>query len=87
MLQRCKFCSGQKQGKPSSPPARRGRRTARSFDALIETCKLNGVDPQTYVADVLTKIVNLWPAWRIDDLMSWEWGLADRIAAAEQAAA
>src|SRR5690606_3998437 len=27
--------------------------------SLIETCKLNGVDPQTCIADVLTKIVNL----------------------------
>ena len=27
--------------------------------SLIETCKLHGVDPQTYVTDVLTKVVNL----------------------------
>ena len=41
--------------------------------SLIETCKLNGVDPQAYFADVLTKLVNLWPAARIDDLMPWAW--------------
>ena len=28
--------------------------------SLIETCKLNGVDPQAYFADVLTRLVNLW---------------------------
>ena len=39
--------------------------------SLIETCKLNGVDPQTYVADVLTKIVNMHPSSQIDDLMPW----------------
>jgi transposase len=39
--------------------------------SLIETCKLNGVDPQTYIADVLTKIVNLHPNSQIDDLMPW----------------
>ena len=37
--------------------------------SLIETCKLNSVDPQAYFADVLTRLVNLWPASRLDDLM------------------
>jgi transposase len=41
--------------------------------SLIETCKLNGVDPQAYLTDVLTKLVNLWPASRIDELMPWAW--------------
>ena len=41
--------------------------------SLIETCKLNGVDPQAYFTDVLTKLVNLWPASRLDDLMPWNW--------------
>jgi transposase len=55
--------------------------------SLIETCKLHGVDPQAYVADVLTKLVNLWPASRIDELMPWAWGFANRIIASEQVAA
>ena len=42
--------------------------------SLIETCKLHGVDPQTYFTDVLTKLVNLWPASRLDELMPWAWG-------------
>ena len=41
--------------------------------SLIETCKLNDVDPQTYFTDVLTRLVNLWPASRIDELMPWNW--------------
>ena len=41
--------------------------------SLIETCKLHGVDPQTYFTDVLTKLVNLWPASRVDELMPWAW--------------
>ncbi len=44
--------------------------------SLVETCKLNGVDPQAYFADVLTKLVNLWPASRIDELMPWAWAAA-----------
>jgi IS66 C-terminal element len=41
--------------------------------SLVETCKLHGVDPQTYFTDVLTKLVNLWPASRLDELMPWNW--------------
>ena len=41
--------------------------------SLIETCKLHGVDQQAYFADVLTKLVNLWPASRLDELMPWAW--------------
>jgi hypothetical protein len=32
---------------------------------LIETGKLNDVEPQAYIADVLDKLVNLWPASRM----------------------
>ena len=40
---------------------------------LIETCKLGGIDPQAYIADVLTCLVNLWPNDRLDELMPWQW--------------
>jgi transposase len=45
--------------------------------SLIETCKLNGVNPQAYLTEVLTRLVNLWPAARIDELMPWAWTGAD----------
>lgn len=38
---------------------------------LIETCKLNGVEPHAYLSDVLAKIVQGWPATRLDDLLPW----------------
>src|ERR1700687_4506740 len=41
--------------------------------SLIETCKLCGVEPQAYLTDVLTKLVNLWPASRLDELLPWAW--------------
>ena len=41
--------------------------------SLIGSCKLNNVDPQAYLTDVLTRLVNLWPASRIDELMPWAW--------------
>ena len=44
--------------------------------SLVQTCKLNSVDPQAYLADVLAKLVNLWPASRLDDLLPWIWARA-----------
>ena len=46
--------------------------------SLIETCKLNAVDPQTYLADALTRLVNRHPASQIDQLMPWAY--ADPVA-------
>ena len=37
--------------------------------SLVETCKLNGVEPQAYFTDLLTRLINGWPQARIDDLM------------------
>jgi transposase len=41
--------------------------------SLIETCKLNGIDPYTYLTDVLIRLVNLWPNSRLDELLPWAW--------------
>lgn len=38
---------------------------------LVETCKLNGVDPLAYLADTLTRIVNGHPNSRLVDLLPW----------------
>jgi hypothetical protein len=39
--------------------------------SLIETCKLNDVDPQAYLANVITRIVQGHPMNRIDELLPW----------------
>jgi transposase len=39
--------------------------------SLIETCKLNGVNAESWLADVLDKLVNGWPAVRLDELLPW----------------
>ena len=39
--------------------------------SLMETCKLNAVEPQAYIADVLTRLVNGHPNSRLDDLLPW----------------
>src|SRR6266446_506326 len=44
--------------------------------SLIEACKLNDVEPQAYLADVLVRLVNLWPNNRLDELLPWTWAAA-----------
>jgi transposase len=41
--------------------------------SLIETCKLHGVNPEAYLTDVLTRLVDGWPNNRISELMPWSW--------------
>ena len=41
--------------------------------SLVETCKLNRVNPQAYFTDLLTRLVNGWPQKSIDELMPWHW--------------
>jgi transposase len=50
--------------------------------SLIETCKMNGVDPQAYLRDVLAKIVARHPMDRIDELLPFAYvPAAQRVAA------
>ena len=37
----------------------------------METCKLNDVEPQAYLADVLTRLVNGHPNNHLDQLLPW----------------
>lgn len=39
--------------------------------SLVETCKLNIVDPLRYLTDLLGRLVDRWPQSRIDELMPW----------------
>jgi transposase len=50
-----------------------GGRRWTDIASLVETCKLNGVNPQVYLTDLLTRLVNGWPQSRIDELMPWHW--------------
>jgi transposase len=48
-----------------------GRRAAVIY-TLIETAKLNDIDPQAWLADVLARLPD-HPAKRIADLLPWNW--------------
>lgn len=41
--------------------------------SLIETCKMNGVDPQTWLANTLTAIVSGHKQSQINDLLPWNY--------------
>ena len=41
--------------------------------SLIETCKLNAVDPQAYLTSTLAAIVNGHKQSRIDELLPWKY--------------
>jgi transposase len=45
--------------------------------SLIETCKLNDLDPMAYLTDVLTRIVNGHPNSAIDQLLPWAYRKQD----------
>jgi transposase len=61
----------------------RGAERAASIATLIMTAKLNAVDPQAWLADVLARIA-AHPVQRLGDLLPWNWNAAqaDRSAAA-----
>jgi transposase len=41
--------------------------------SLIETAKLNGVEPYAYLADILRRMVDGHPVNRLDELLPWNW--------------
>ena len=52
----------------------RGADRAAAMATLINTAKLNDVDPQAWLADVLARIAD-HPASRLNELLPWEWKL------------
>ena len=50
----------------------RGGCRAAAMYSLIVTAKMNDIDPQAWLADVLARIAE-HPAHRIDDLLPWNW--------------
>ena len=52
-----------------------GGQRAAAIYTLIETCKLNDVDPRAWLADILARIAD-HPAKRIRELLPWNWKIA-----------
>ena len=47
--------------------------------SLVETCKLNDVEPYAYLTDVLTRMVDGHPINRLDELLPWAWKAANPV--------
>ena len=62
----------------------RGGQRAAVMYSLIVTAKINHIDPQAWLADVLARIAD-HPAKRFDELLPWNWAAA-KASALEQAA-
>jgi transposase len=62
-----------------------GGRRAAAIYTLIATAKLNDVDPQAWLADVLARLPD-HPARRIHDLLPWNWSAHARSVTPPQAA-
>jgi transposase len=56
-----------------------GGRRAAALYTLIATAKLNDIDPQAWLADVLALMLD-YPAKRIGDLLPWNWHVERRAA-------
>jgi transposase len=52
----------------------RGGERAAVMYSLIVTAKMNDVDPQAWLADVLARIAE-HPAQKLDELLPWNWRL------------
>jgi len=50
----------------------RGGRRAAAMYSIIVTAKMNNVDPQAWLTDVLTRIAE-HPVHRLDELLPWNW--------------
>ena len=52
---------------------------ARVIASLIETIKLNDIEPHAYLATTITKIVNGHPNSRLDELLPWASQIANAL--------
>lgn len=49
--------------------------------SLIETAKLNGVEPYAWLRDIIERMVEGHPVNRLDELLPWNWAANHRLAA------
>lgn len=58
----------------------RGGRRAAAMYSLIVTAKMNGIDPQAWLTDIIARIA-AHPDHRLDELLPWNWTPVSAISA------
>jgi transposase len=53
----------------------RGGRTWATIATLLQTAKMNNVDPHAGLTQTLERIAQRWPITKIDELMPWNFKL------------
>jgi hypothetical protein len=54
-----------------------GGQTWAAIATMLQTCKMNGVDPHAWAKQTLERIANRWPNKDIDALMPWNFKPAE----------
>ena len=65
--------------------SQRGGQRAAAIYTLIGTAKLNDIDPQAWLADVIARISDM-PVSRLHELLPWNWKQADKTESSVKAA-
>ena len=52
-----------------------GGRRAAAIYTLIETARLNDIDPEAWLADIISRIAD-HPINRVDEMLPWNWRAA-----------
>jgi len=50
-----------------------GGRTWATIATLLQTCKMNAVDPVAWLTKTLERVANQWPSAKLDALMPWNY--------------
>ena len=62
-----------------------GRRAAHIY-TIIESARLNGLNPHAYLTDIIDRLAKGWPRSRLADLLPWNWAAtraAEKVAATD----
>jgi hypothetical protein len=48
---------------------------------MVESARLNGLNPHAYLADVIDRMAKGWPRSRLGELLPWNWSATKAIEA------
>jgi hypothetical protein len=64
---------------PSSAQSDEGGARWATLCSLIETAKMNSIEPYAHLRDVLERMIDGYPVNRLDELLPWNWQPAESV--------